>query len=212
MARGGSRAQSEVTGSPPKKTGDNTAFWDDVAKGINVSYNGQYTRTKGDKASYRDVVEVKKDLMKDLKDAQKNNLLTGDLPNVPEIKRIGATTSKFAGGSSMDLRVELDANHPAVVQQVALRKEVDEARNKGFRDVDMGDLRYRVQQYNETYGEQLETLIKRVNTAAGRYNDIDSDLQTDYYNTNFFFRSKLQISGVKGWQGEIGGKIGGQFS
>lgn len=211
MARGGSRAQSEVTGSLPKKTGDNTAFWDDVAKGINVSYNGQYTRTKGDKAEFRDVVSVKKDLLADLKSAQKNGLLTGDLPNVPEVKRIGATTSKFAGGQSMDLKVEIDGNHPAVTEQLALLKEIDEARNKGIRDTDMGDLRFRVREYNEKYGEQLATLLSRVRTAGGRYNDVDSDLQTDYYSTNFFFNSKLQIAGVKGWQGEIYGKIGGQF-
>lgn len=211
MARGGSRAQSEVTGSPPKKTGDNTAFWQDVAKGINVSYNGQYTRTKGDKAKFGDVVEVKKDILKDLKEAQKSNLLTGDLQNVPEIKRIGGTTSKFAGGQSLDLKVELDPNHPAVTEQIALRKEVDAARNNGQRDVDMGDLRMRVRKYNETYGEQLDTLLSRVRLAAGRYNDVDSDLQTDYYSTNFFLQTKLQVAGVKGWQGEIYGKIGGSF-
>jgi hypothetical protein len=211
MARGGSRAQSEVTGSPPKKTGDNTAFWQDVAKGINVSYNGQYTRTKGDKAKFGDVVEVKKDILKDLKEAQKSNLLQGDLPNTPEIKRIGGTTSKFAGGQSLDLKVELDPNHPAVTEQIALRKEVDAARNNGQRDVDMGDLRMRVRKYNETYGEQLDTLLSRVRLAAGRYNDVDSDLQTDYYSTNFFLQTKLQVAGVKGWQGEIYGKIGGSF-
>lgn len=211
MARGGSRAQSEVIGSPPKKTGDNTAFWQDVAKGINVSYNGQYTRTKGDKAKFGDVVEVKKDILKDLKEAQKSNLLTGDLQNVPEIKRIGGTTSKFAGGQSLDLKVELDPNHPAVTEQIALRKEVDAARNNGQRDVDMGDLRMRVRKYNETYGEQLDTLLSRVRLAAGRYNDVDSDLQTDYYSTNFFLQTKLQVAGVKGWQGEIYGKIGGSF-
>ena len=211
MARGGSRSQSEVIGAPPKSTGDNTAFWADVAKGINVSYNGQYTRTKGDKSDYRDVVKVKADILKDLKDAQKSNLLTGDLPNVPEIKRIGGTTQKYAGGQSLDLRVELDPNHPAVTEQIALRKEVDAARNAGQRDVDMGDLRMRVRKYNETYGEQLDTLLARVNTAAKRYNDVDSDLMTDYYHTNFFLRTKLQVAGVKGWQGEIYGKIGGSF-
>jgi hypothetical protein len=211
MARGGSRAQSEVTGSLPKKTGDNTGFWQDVAKGINVSYNGQYTRTKGDKAKFGDVVAVKKELMNDLKSAQKNGLLTGDLPNAPEIKRIGGTTSKFAGGQSMDIKVELDANHPAVTQQIALQKEVDAARNGGMRDTDMGDLRMRVREYNNTYGEQLETLISRVRTAGARYNDVDSDLQTDYYSTNFFFNAKLQVAGVKGWQGNLAAKIGGQF-
>lgn len=211
MARGGSRAQSEVTGSPPKKTGDNTAFWADVAKGINVSYNGNYTRTKGDKSEFRDVVEVKKDLLNDLKGAQQSGRLTGDLANVPEIKRIGGTTQKYSGGRSLTVNVELDPSHPAVVEQLALRKEVDEARNKGLRDDEMGDLRMRVRKYNETYGEQLDMLRARVNTAAGRYNDTDSDLQTDYYNTNFFFRANLRIAGVKGWQGDIYGKIGGQF-
>ena len=205
MARGGSRAQSEVTGSLPKKTGDNTAFWTDVEKGLKVSYSGQYTRKVGDKASkeFRGIIDIKKDIITDLKAVIKDGKLAGDLDKVPEIKGIKAQTSR----RNVDLQVELDANHPAVKEQKAIKAEIEAGLNNKFQGVDTGALRYRVQQYNATYGKQLETLNDRVKTVGQRYRDTDSDLMTDYYQTNFYYNAELRVAGVKGYEGRIDSEI-----
>jgi hypothetical protein len=207
MARGGSRAQSEVTGSLPKKTGDNTAFWSDVEKGLKVSYSGQYTRKVGDKASkeFRGIIDIKKDIITDLKAVVKDGKLTGDLDKVPEIKGIKAQTSR----RNVDLQVELDANHPAIKEQKAIKAEIEAGLRNNFQGVDTGALRYRVQQYNATYGEQLKTLNERVQTVGQRYRDTDSDLMTDYYQTNFYYNPELRVAGVKGYEGRIDSQIYG---
>ena len=207
MARGGSRAQSEVTGSLPKKTGDNTAFWADADKGMKVSYSGPYTRTTGDKTTkeFRGIVDIKKDILTDMKAVVKDGKLTGDLDKVPEVKGIKAQTSR----RNVDLQVELDANHPAIKEQKAIKAEIEAGLRNNFQGVDTGALRYRVQQYNATYGEQLKTLNERVQTVGQRYRDTDSDLMTDYYQTNFYYNPELRVAGVKGYEGRIDSQIYG---
>jgi hypothetical protein len=201
MARGSSsRAASEVAGSPPKKTGDNTAYWEGIDKGRKVTQSGQYTRSTGDKATsqYRSALDIKKDILADLKTVLKDGKLTGDL-EVPEIKGFKSQTDR----NSVNLQVELDANHPAVKEQKALNAEIEAGLRNNFQGVDTGALRYRVQQYNQTYGKQLDALFERVKSVGQRYRDTDSDPMTDYYHTNFYYYPELRVAGVKGYEGRL---------
>lgn len=116
----------------------------------------------------RDTAEVAKLVRADIKRAQAEGKL-------PSLLKVSVRISRFSGGSAVDVCVR-----EAPVQIHSSEFVQHQLRTKGMQHFE-----------GQWYSEAARSLLKTLEAIGEEYRRVDSDLQADYYSTNFYLHVKF---------------------
>lgn len=177
-----------------------SAYWKQVDANIVDKSDGFDDITAGARAKEvadMDIVEKKKYIVADIQKAQKegmfDNLFKNNDPTYSGVKgmKIGGTTSRFAGGSSLEITAKIPIDSPFGRAYDKFTREMSSAKS--------GDKDKVFQNYKKSpYGEAQREIVQRLNQSVEQFNYTRMNSQTDGYGTNFYFNTSVSIVDDKG--------------
>jgi hypothetical protein len=171
-----------------------STYWKQIDANIVDKSDGFDSITAGARAkevAEMDIVEKKKYIVADIQKAQKEGMFDNLFENGDtkysgvDGMKIGGTTSRFAGGSSLEITAKIPIDSPFGRAYDQFSKSMSRVK---------GDTFDTFQDFKKSpYGKAQNEVVQRLSQSVEQFNYTRMNSQDDSYGTNFYFSTSVSI-------------------